>query len=338
MNLSSISSRRTELMGFAMLIVVWYHLSITTHILAIDFLRGNGCIGVDIFLLLSGFGLAYSTKNGLRLSDYLLKRAIRILPIYALIICGVSFIKGDYDLGNLIYKITTVGWWTNNGAYDWFIPNLILLYLLYPLFYLITKSKQYGIGIGCFIVFTLYIITCCMPYGSDFMSYCRYPTFFLGAILGRLSFDFPAIGNSKKMKLMLIFATIVGCIMCIGAGYIYSQPNLDPTIRPEIVKNGWKFFPYFWIVPGACMMLGSLFLSFKIFNPILRWVGAMSLEVYLLHGQFIELTRYLSDLYGYNKAILGAILVTISFAVAYAMHLINIRIMGTLKRKMLAKY
>ena len=70
MNLSSISSRRTELMGFAMLIVVWYHLPITTHILAIDFLRGNGCIGVDIFLLLSGFGLAYSTKNGLRLSDY----------------------------------------------------------------------------------------------------------------------------------------------------------------------------------------------------------------------------------------------------------------------------
>ena len=64
----------------------------------------------------------------------------------------------------------------------------------------------------------------------------------------------------------------------------------------------------------------------------------MSLEVYLLHGQFIELTRYLSDLYGYNKAILGVVLVTISFAVAYAMHLINIRMMGTLKRKMLAKY
>lgn len=329
MNLQLISNFRTELMGFAMLIVVWFHLPISTHITFIDFLKGNGCIGVDIFLLLSGFGLAYSTKNKFHLSTYLIKRAVRIFPVYTLIIFGVSLIKADLDITNLFYKITTIGWWINGTAYDWFIPNLLLLYLLFPLFFLLTRSQRYGIVIGCIIIVLMYIFTCSMPYNSNFQSYCRYPIFFLGAILGRLSFSFSKV-NLEKVHIGLIIASVIGVGLSIWAESFYYQPDHDPSIRSEIVMTGWKFFPYFWIAPGVCMMMGYVFYKLKTFNSILKWIGSMSLEIYLIHGQFILLTRYISDTYGLNKQIVGFIFISLSFLVAYMVHLLNLRMMAGL--------
>lgn len=94
MNLSLISKFRTELMGFAMLLVVWHHLPMNINLSAYDFLKSNAGFGVDIFLLLSGIGLYFSTSKGLNIKEYAIKRAIRIFPVYALIIIILSFING----------------------------------------------------------------------------------------------------------------------------------------------------------------------------------------------------------------------------------------------------
>lgn len=94
MNLSFISKFRTELMGIAMLLVVWHHLPMNINFSVYDFLKTNGGFGVDIFLLLSGMGLYFSTSKGLEMKKYAIKRAIRIFPIYSLIIVVLSIIKG----------------------------------------------------------------------------------------------------------------------------------------------------------------------------------------------------------------------------------------------------
>lgn len=85
-------------------------------------------------------------------------------------------------------------------------------------------------------------------------------------------------------------------------------------------------------------MLTSYILSFtkiEIINKSLKLIGGMSLEVYLLHGQFISLTRYVTDTYGLSKPLVGVVLVTFSFVVAYWIHLLNIKIMDALKSKLL---
>ena len=51
---------------------------------------------------------------------------------------------------------------------------------------------------------------------------------------------------------------------------------------------------------------------------------------YLIHGQFILLTRYISDTYGLNKQIVGFIFISLSFLVAYMVHLLNLRMMAGL--------
>lgn len=49
-------------------------------------------------------------------------------------------------------------------------------------------------------------------------------------------------------------------------------------------------------------------------------IGAMSLEVYLLHGQFIILARNVTNEYSLNKPLVGGALVILSFVVAYYVH------------------
>ncbi len=71
------------LRGFAALIVVTYHLSLSEPLSL-----GNGFLAVDLFFVLSGFVIAYSyetrLKNGLSLGDFFLIRLIRLYPLYIL--------------------------------------------------------------------------------------------------------------------------------------------------------------------------------------------------------------------------------------------------------------
>jgi len=123
-------------MGIAMLMVVFHHLPIEIGNSVYSYLKLNAGFGVDIFLLLSGLGLYFSmSKAGSTLASYYKNRAIRIFPIYAIIILCVSLIKGDFDLKTYLLDASTLGWWIDGTCYDWFIPTIVLLYAVFPLFY-----------------------------------------------------------------------------------------------------------------------------------------------------------------------------------------------------------
>lgn len=321
-------------MGLAMLLVVWHHLPMNINLSIYDYLKSNGGFGVDIFLLVSGIGLYFSTSKGLNKKEYAIKRAIRIFPVYALIIIVLNIVNGGGDIVNILLKITTIGWWTGHGAYDWFIPNLVLLYIIYPFYYLIIKQRNHGIFFGIVIIIVLYAIILCLPYGSGFQALYRYPVFLLGAVIGRLIKDNV---EGKRINIVFIFLFIMGCIMSVYAYIKYDQSNLDTFIVPEIKLNGWLFIPYIFIVVGFCMLISYLmsFRKMDMINRFLRLVGSMSLEMYLLHDQFIILTRFITDTYGFGKSLIGAVLVLFSFVIAYWVHLLNIRMMDSLKNKFL---
>ena len=60
----------------------------------------------------------------------------------------------------------------------------------------------------------------------------------------------------------------------------------------------------------------------------------MSIEVYLLHGQFIVLTRTLTNEYGWSKPLVGSILITACFILCWYVHKFNTWVMDMLKTKM----
>lgn len=87
-----IGKHRTELMGFAMIVIMFFHMnfSVPSQFGILSFIKQTGYGGVDIFLFLSGYGIYHSLKKNSSLLGYYKRRAVRIfLHIFRL----YSFIR-----------------------------------------------------------------------------------------------------------------------------------------------------------------------------------------------------------------------------------------------------
>lgn len=99
------------LRGLAVLLVLWAHLPIDSVPRAINLARyvfQPGYLGVDIFFVLSGFLitriLLVEKQNGRPLRNFLIRRSLRIFPIYYLTIVVLLFVlPGMYLLWSALY-------------------------------------------------------------------------------------------------------------------------------------------------------------------------------------------------------------------------------------------
>ncbi len=324
----SMSDYRSALMGLAMLMVVFFHLPFHISNPFFCYLHLNGQIGVDIFVLVSGMGLYYSLRKNHSLQNYYIKRLVRIFPIYVLLVTIICIIRGEDNFVTYIYKVTTVGYWVGGRSlsYDWFIPSILLLYLVFPAFYWILQQKN-GTKYGCLLVMIFYVIPLFLPEKSPFEFLFRVPSFFMGAIIGRLILDLGG-AISKFNWLFIGFALIIGLGLSFRAFGFYDLENLSGLV---LIDNGWAYIPYVFIVIGfslfCCMIIR------RIPNGLVKYlsiVGGMSIEVYLIHFQFIDLTRFITDDYNLNKPLIGLCLILLCFIVAYFVHEVNERMMKKL--------
>ena len=86
MSWKSLSKFRTELMGLACLWVMLHHTAFDWPLVLEPLERFSkyGNLGVDIFLLLSGVGLYYAWSGQPKLSDFYVRRFVRLLVPYLL--------------------------------------------------------------------------------------------------------------------------------------------------------------------------------------------------------------------------------------------------------------
>lgn len=291
-------------------------------------------------------GLYYSTRQGLNLIHYYRRRLLRIFPLYFAVVGIFSLLAGDSFL-TYILKATTIGWWTSGATigwwtpgdwYDWFIPNLILLYLTFPLFHAAVHNHRNGLLIGSVIVVGLYICVSFIPYGSFSIQFLRWPTFFLGALLGYAIFtsgdkrriidniltDTTARGGvNKTCFAVTLIAFVVALATTIWVYAIYVVPITEYSWPPEYVKNGWLFRPYFFLVIPFCILAAKA-ISLPICRHIrhlLSLVGSMSLEVYLLHSQFINFANFWPEALSAHKTLVYVFLVLLSFVAAWLLHI-----------------
>lgn len=326
MDISLLSRYRQELMGLAMLMVVFHHLTIPQCGSVMDFLHSNGGFGVDIFLLLSGMGLYYSTRKGLNLRTFLYIRLVRIFPLYILVVVSVALIKGQ-GVVDILYMASTLGYWLGKPCYDWFIPTIVVLYMLYPVFHWTTFGREHGVAIGVGVCVVMYAAFFLLPYGGNFQMWMRWPTFFLGSVVGMVIFD----GKYKRrlsingMGGVITISFCIGIILSVWAFIHFREPNIDAYTIPDIKKSGWLFKPYFLVVLCFCCLMASCVdkIRMDLIRSFLAMIGSMSLEVYLLHGQFIVLARTITNEYSLSKPLVGGGLVIISFFVAWLLHYLN---------------
>lgn len=128
------SEHRTAIMGLAMLSVMLFH-QYFTSVIPFNAFHNFGNWGVDVFLFLSGMGLVRSIERN-PLPVYYKRRFKRIIP--SCILCGTTKYIVFLLLGSSVATLKEslkMGWWSLASLDLWFIPTILILYVISPFLY-----------------------------------------------------------------------------------------------------------------------------------------------------------------------------------------------------------
>ena len=286
--LAGISRYRGELMGAAMLFVILFHVSLSRDDPFYG-LRRCGNVGVDMFLFLSGVGLWFAWTKQPSVRTFYRRRLLRILPTW-LLVAGV-FYGADY-LGQRRFSTgiidligdVTVNWdfWLHDELTFWYVPAIMMLYLFAPHYMrLITRHPVYRwlpLLMVVWCVMVQWVLPIHRAVGHIEIFWSRVPIFFIGINMGRSVKEQRTLEGSALWLLLLAFA------MTFGASVYLEQVSHG---RFPLFVERMLYIPF--TVTGV-LLLNYVFSRLpQCVNRFLRLVGALSLEVYLLHVQFVLL-------------------------------------------------
>ncbi len=272
-SLKDISTYRSELMGWSILWIMMLHFTFN-QINPLGFIAQYGFAGVDIFLFVSGFGLFYSLDRDDNLIHFYKKRLLRIFPTYYIIGAITNLILHHNDILSFLFQYSTIGFWIGKEYADWFIPSIIILYLLAP-FIKKLIDKRWFVFLGTLAVI-IYIIA---YYFTDkenlldrshFFLLYRIPAFIFGMIC--------AYWQKNNMSNRYFFFWLL-----LGLPFfIYFYP-----FHHQIYN--YKYYSLAFLLPLFVTAFILLSKCLKWLSPILRQMGVASLEIYLIQGYFFTL-------------------------------------------------
>lgn len=297
-----LSSRRTELMGAAMLWVMLFHaFDLDMGLPILELFRSSGFGGVDIFILLSSMGLAVSL--GRREQDYsafMARRAGRILPAYYLVMVPYTLfliLTQGVLWSSLIWNASLLYYWMrSSGAFNWYVAGAMTFYAITPFCYrkLCRARRREWLTAGA----VLAGLTLCQLlthegylYVMDF--FYRVPVFFLGLLIGLY------VREDRKLSghALLFWG---GCL-ALGAGYLWVSMTRDWIGWPVHFPLCHLFL--FTTVP-MCLLLAAALerLPLGWLARFLRLVGKNSLEIYLLNVSLFSQTELLRKVVSFGPS------------------------------------
>lgn len=278
-----ISRYKGALMGIAILIVVYGHL-LYYHSGLKDYQYLNitewytvGCGGY-VFISV-GFGIFHSLKKNADPLRFMERRLNRLVPAYLpfiIIYCAVCHWAGQMDKWQALGNLTTFGWWTQIGAqFNWYVPTLVVLYLLSPLFFAVIQRDRKK-ALLMFPLFFLLDAACVDT--SLMMGVSRFPVYFLGMYLGAEAAD----GKQPTRRHLIISGLLL--VGSMAAYYV-----LVTRFPGSLKRYGFWWHPFLLSTPG-CLYLTTWLLekqerwaATRILNRGLTYLGGKSFEIYLWH-------------------------------------------------------
>ena len=225
-----------------------------------------GYSGVDIFLLLSGFGLVFSIKKNSKALFYK-RRIIRLLPAAI----GIMAIYCICNVKNVHLNIFNPLFWYNKY---WFLGFIIIAYFAFPYLYNIFTNggKRLWIAISIFSLLMVLSFYCknmalnCNPY---MCALARIPIFCIGVCI---AMDRYSLLNNKYFR---IVSFVLGIVL-LYPFYYYDDLGGNVTFT--------TYYHFILIVPPLLFYLCKFLdkLDNRILNKILSSIGKYSLEIYLI--------------------------------------------------------
>lgn len=302
-----ISEFRTELMGIAIIWVLWFHtqMDFENDLFYLFKLLGYG--GVDIFFLVSGLGIYKSLEKNEDVLAFYKRRILKIMPAYLPILIVWMILQmtnemPDNLVGFFIGNITGLSLWARNYPhFNWYIQSLLVFYGLAPIIKkLLDQYEKKGL---CFALSVSFIIAPIFWFNNILMAVARLPIFVIGMYLGKCIAVEKKV--SKRQEITLYGMAVTG--VCVVALCVLKFPLL-------LSDYGMWWYPFVLIVPGLCMLLVRILGIVKFIRGGVRFIGTASLEIYLIHIVVID---YLETVNMGNTIWFGVCIVMIGAGIIY---------------------
>jgi peptidoglycan/LPS O-acetylase OafA/YrhL len=266
-----------ELKGVAIALVVLYHAG--GVLVWNNYLHGD--LGVDIFVILSGVGLALSSRHE-STPAFLRRRLLRIFPAYWItltifLVCNIHFLQQTYTPFDIIIHYLGIHGWFGDyygmGINDsfWFITLILSLYVMYclfqPLLMKVDRLLLAGAAISVALAFAFFFTSQAGIFGHVAL---RIPGFFIGLLIGQLL-------KSGRLDLPLTTSLVLAIFL------ITYVPYTQGIVFHTSVAALGVMAGYIW--------LWKPFAPAGIEAPTARcckFLGDHSLEIFLLHQPLIR--------------------------------------------------
>ena len=270
-----------ELKGAAILLIVIYHAG--GVLVWQNFFHGD--VGVDLFVILSGMGLALGTRVESAWS-FLKRRLVRVMPAYwivltAYLIANTHFLQLHYSAFNiLVHYLGIQGWFGDFigfGVNDsfWFITLIVSLYVVFVFLRPVLGRPDlvilWAALVSVPVAFAYFLTAQSGCYGHMAL---RIPGFFAGLLIGSLLRD-------GRLEIRLSVALAAGLFLLLYVPYtqgiiFYSELTAFALAMAYI---------YIWRDKAPAGMVEPA-------GRVLRFFGTYSLEIFLVHQPLIRNYNY----------------------------------------------
>lgn len=289
------------ILGISAILIILHHISqkfgTSTSAGALHVLEDFGVCFVGLFFFFSGYGLMKSVrKKDNYLKGFLKKRYASILiPFYVCIIIFVLYNIWKGAKYNSHDFLNFLSGWILLNTHMWYIVEIAVLYLAFYIVNRLVKNKGVMIGIMAVLVILMMIGSLLLGHGKYwFQGEWWYNTSFL-FVIGMMiaNWEEPIVAFVKRWY-YLVLIVFVGLYIVFYKATMYMLKAHSYWSEVPGVTKGYqdKFMTLSCQLPMVIafvllILLITMKIQFK--NKILDFLGMISLEIYLLHGLFLDL-------------------------------------------------
>lgn len=305
---------------FAVLIILHHLAQITTDgIMLRWFGYSAGRIATAMFFFLSGYGLqkSYIKKGAEYQKRFLVSRLPTVLIPY--IIANVVY-WFDGVLHNVIYSPKDIILMLINGEnllvkYSWYVISIMGFYLVYWLIMTVCRKKHF-LMILCACVYNVMYVLFCHKMGYGNWWYVSFQMIVVGIIWATYQNRIEGFIKEKYYILISIAWVFVLCAFLWSVKYLNWKTD---TMYGLLLSTGF----------AVAMLL--TFMKIKVGNKVLKFLGAISFEMYMTQGLFIYDTNRKSFPVD-NDFVFALFGIVGTIVSAYILHILFSWILGKYKK------
>lgn len=297
--------------GFFSIAVILHHLAQRTGSGVLFRVFNNvGYLAVAIFFFYSGYGLQKSYMNkGEAYKEGFLKRRLPGIVLPYIIMIPVYWVM--YALTTEVYSLPAVLYTYAIGEpivlFSWYIINITVFYAVYHVLMGVC-GKNYDAMVRYGMLWHLLYLILCMKLGFGFWWYQTSHVLMFGMYWAIHEQEILKTLQKKGMGILVWTGFLIAFVLGIFAPWLlhsYAAMVVLNMIAALLFVTGWM----------------KLNRRIQFGNPILQFLGKISLETYLVQGLFITALRS-NVLYIRNEFVWCSLVLVCSVACAYLFHLV----------------